>query len=86
MTLSLTGAVYEPPAPGLPFVVVLFDPDGEIRVTRAADSAAAGETVLMNIKQNFHELGLAELIIPGRPAAVETGPDAGGEENGSHSS
>ncbi len=66
--IYLTGAVYAPPSPGLPFVVVIFDPDGKIRVTRAVDSAEAGENVLMRIGQSLDQLNIAEFITPGRPS------------------
>jgi hypothetical protein len=61
----LTGAVYSPPMPGLPFVVVIFDPDGKIRVTRAVSSAEAGQSVLTKIGQSLDELKIAEFITPG---------------------
>jgi hypothetical protein len=57
----VTGTVYEPPAPGFPYILVFFDADGDIRVIRVVESAEAGRAVLDTMTKSFAQFGLAEL-------------------------
>ena len=45
----LTAVVYDPPAPGLPHVAVLFDADGDVIAMRTAASIDEGEAALANL-------------------------------------
>jgi hypothetical protein len=56
----VTGAMYEPPAPQLPHVVVFFDHDGDVRVIRAVDSRSAGIALLEQMAETFADMGLPE--------------------------
>lgn len=43
---TLTGAVYSPPRPGLPFIAVVFGLDGQTIESAALPSQAAGDAFL----------------------------------------
>lgn len=45
----ITSAVYDPPAPGLPYVAVIFDTSGEVLTARTVPSAAAGEKLIADV-------------------------------------
>jgi hypothetical protein len=45
----LTAVVYDPPAPGLPHVAVLFDAEGDVIAVRTAASIDEGEAALANL-------------------------------------
>jgi hypothetical protein len=45
---AITGTVYDPPRADLPYVVVIFAPDGEVLEARRAPSLAHGEKFLLN--------------------------------------
>jgi len=49
----ITGAVYEPPLPGLPFVAVMFDTKGEVLAARVVPSRAAGDAMLKEVTEQF---------------------------------
>jgi hypothetical protein len=66
----VTAAIYEPPAPQLPHVVVFFDNDGDVRAIRAVDSRSAGLAVLEKMAETFAALGLPEFR-----ALTENAPD-----------
>jgi hypothetical protein len=55
MTNMITGAVYDPPRPGLPHIAVTFKPDGEVLVARVVPSVAAGEALIQSVMQEFVE-------------------------------
>ena len=46
---DLAAVVYDPPAPGLPHMAVLFDADGEVIAVRPVESIGAGEAALVNL-------------------------------------
>jgi hypothetical protein len=46
---DLTAVVYDPPAPGLPHMAVLLDPDGEVVAVRPVQSIEAGEAALASL-------------------------------------
>lgn len=50
---GIRGAVYDPPRAGLPFVAVVFRPDGEVLVARAVPSAEAGESLIAHVFEEF---------------------------------
>jgi hypothetical protein len=60
----VTGAVYAPPSPDLPFVAVLFDDTGELLLARAVDSVGAGEHLLESLTEDCHELRFPEPAPP----------------------
>jgi hypothetical protein len=43
---DLVAVVYDPPAPGFPYMAALFDPAGELIAVRPVDSIDAGEAAL----------------------------------------
>lgn len=45
----ITGAVYDPPNPKLPLVVVLIGPDGEVLTARVVPSHQAGEKLIEEV-------------------------------------
>lgn len=45
----ITGAVYNPPTPSLPYVAVIFGPDGEVLSSRVVPSVAAGEKLIAHV-------------------------------------
>jgi hypothetical protein len=57
----VSGAVYEPPSPGFPHILVFFDADGDIRVARPVESAEAGRALLEKMTEAIAQFGLAEL-------------------------
>ena len=57
----MRGAVYEPPAPEFPYILVFFDADSDVRVIRVVDSREAGMALLEKMSKSFAHLGLAEL-------------------------
>ena len=46
---DLTAAVYDPPAPGLPHIAVLFDGEGTLVAVRQVESIEAGEAALASL-------------------------------------
>ena len=58
--VSVTAAIYEPPAPHLPHILVFFDKDGDVRVIRAVESRSAGIALLEKMAGIFAHLGLPE--------------------------
>lgn len=48
----MKGAVYDPPGPGLPYLAVVLH-DGEVVVSRAVSSVAAGEALIAKVFQDF---------------------------------
>jgi hypothetical protein len=46
---DLTAVVYDPPAPGIPHMAVLFDESGEVVAVRPVESIDAGEAALANL-------------------------------------
>lgn len=53
----LEGAIYDPPTPEFPYIVVLFDEKGDVRVVRAVDSRPAGIALLDQIRHRLAEFG-----------------------------
>ena len=68
--ISVMGVVYEPPAPEFPFILVFFDPEGDIRVIRTVESAEAGRALLDKMTRTFARFGFAELKSAGEPDSV----------------
>ena len=60
----VTGAVYAPPSPGLPYLAALFNDDGDLLLTRAVSSIEAGESLLEASTEDCHELRYPEPEIP----------------------
>jgi hypothetical protein len=54
--ISLTSAVYDPPQPELPHLVVFFDGEGDVRLIRAVQSCSAGMAFLEKMAQTFADL------------------------------
>ena len=50
---DLAAVVYDPPAPGLPHMAVLFDSDGEVIAVRPVGSIGAGEEALVSLVSEF---------------------------------
>ena len=73
--ISVKGTVYEPPAPGFPFILVFFDPEGDIRVIRTVESAEAGRALLEKMTRTFARFGLAELKGAGEPDPARPADD-----------
>src|SRR5918993_5404341 len=48
-----TAVVYDPPAPDLPHMAVLFDAGGEVVAVRPVESIDAGEAALANLVENL---------------------------------
>lgn len=48
----MKGVVYDPPGPGLPYLAVVLH-DGEVVVSRAVTSVAAGEALIAKVFQDF---------------------------------
>lgn len=48
----MKGVVYDPPAAGLPYIAVVLH-DGEVVVSRAVSSIAAGEALIAKVFQDF---------------------------------
>ncbi|MDF3061534.1 MAG: hypothetical protein K0S06_1643 [Microvirga sp.] len=46
---DLTAVVYDPPAPDLPHIAVLFDAGGEVVAVRPVESIDAGEAALASL-------------------------------------
>ena len=46
---DLTAAVYDPPAPGLPHVAVVFDPQGRVVAVRPVASIEDGEDAVAEL-------------------------------------
>jgi hypothetical protein len=67
--VSLTSAIYDPPEPQLPHLVVFFDGEGDVRVIRAVDSRPDGMALLEKIAENVADLGLLEFRVVTQPHA-----------------
>lgn len=52
MPLIVTGAVYSPPRPGLPYVAVAFH-DNQVLQARSVDSVEIGEAFLAKLAQEY---------------------------------
>ena len=50
---DLTAVVYDPPAPNLPHMAVLFDAGGEVVAVRPVESIDAGEAALANLVEHL---------------------------------
>lgn len=48
----MKGVVYDPPAVGLPYIAVVLH-DGEVVVSKAVSSVAAGEALIAKVFQDF---------------------------------
>ena len=48
----MNGVVYDPPAPGLPYLAVVLH-KGEVVVARAVPSVQAGESLIASVFQSF---------------------------------
>jgi hypothetical protein len=46
---DLTAAVYDPPAPGLPHITVIFDPEGRVLAVRPVASIEDGEAAVAEL-------------------------------------
>jgi hypothetical protein len=64
---SLMSAVYDPPEPQLPHLVVFFDGEGDVRVIRAVDSHSDGIAPLEKMAENVADLGLLEIRVVTQP-------------------
>jgi hypothetical protein len=53
MAGGITGAVYDPPRPDLPYVAVVIGPDGEVVVARSVPSVVAGEALIKSVFTEF---------------------------------
>ena len=50
---DLTAVVYDPPAPDLPHMAVLFDAGGKVVAVRPVESIDAGEAALANLVEHL---------------------------------
>lgn len=50
---GITGAVYDPPRAGLPYIAVVFDPKGDVLISRAVPSAEAGHNLIAKTFNEF---------------------------------
>lgn len=48
---NVYGAVYDPPAPGLPLVLVIFDAEGSVMAAKSVDSREIGERLLYDLME-----------------------------------
>lgn len=55
----VSGAVYDPPRADLPYIAVIFGPDGEVLTARIVPTIAAGEKLLVEVmKEQAKKLGV----------------------------
>ena len=49
----MNAIVYDPPAPGFPYLAVVFKSDGEVLVARSVPSREAGEDMIEEVFEEF---------------------------------
>ncbi len=50
---KIEGVVYDPPKDGFPHLAVIFDPEGEVLISRSVPSREVGEQVLVDVFNKF---------------------------------
>lgn len=53
MAATFSGVVYDPPRPDLPYLAVIFKPEGEVLTALAVASVEAGEALIKKTLLDF---------------------------------